>query len=242
MSAGVLTFPAPVDPATASIFPFSRYRLMFLRTGVTYRLVKKRPGSLFMCPFALFSCLIFSNNSLIPCSRIYSASGHCFVCIEDVDKVSNDKCSVVWQTCFHQGQRLGDTSLKRCQKQRDSPKGEHFQCPKVWQWPDFTASISASVTTNEQFISPCFSLALSLTPMTFYGSLFILCWGLAVLYIHVFPQFSFKWGDVDASAVKKVNTHPIHLWMADSRRRRWKENWIWAIRNVPSTVLWHEDN
>lgn len=29
------TFPAPVDPATASIFPFSRYRLMFLRTGVT---------------------------------------------------------------------------------------------------------------------------------------------------------------------------------------------------------------
>lgn len=77
-----LTFPAPVDPATASIFPFSRYRLMFLRTGVTYRLVKKRPGSLFMCPFALFSCLIFSNNSLIPCSRIYSASGHCFVCTE----------------------------------------------------------------------------------------------------------------------------------------------------------------
>lgn len=29
------TFPEPVDPATASIFPFSRYRLMFLRTGVT---------------------------------------------------------------------------------------------------------------------------------------------------------------------------------------------------------------
>lgn len=79
---GWLTFPAPVDPATASIFPFSRCRLMFLRTGVTYRLVKKRPGSLFMCPFALFSCLIFSYNSLIPCSRIHSASVHCCVCTE----------------------------------------------------------------------------------------------------------------------------------------------------------------
>lgn len=76
-----LTFPAPVDPATASIFPFSRYRLTFFRTGVTYRLVKKRPGS-FMCPFALFSRLIFSNNSLIPCSRIYRTGVHCFVWTE----------------------------------------------------------------------------------------------------------------------------------------------------------------
>lgn len=83
-----LTFPAPVDPATASIFPFSRYRLMFLRTGVTYRLVKKSPGSLAMCPFALFSCLIFSNNSLIPCGR------NVHVCTEQEDNVSNDTCFV----------------------------------------------------------------------------------------------------------------------------------------------------
>lgn len=56
-----LTFPEPVDPATASILPFSRCRLMFLRTGVTYRLVKKRL-SLLGCPLALFSCWIFSYS------------------------------------------------------------------------------------------------------------------------------------------------------------------------------------
>lgn len=60
------TFPEPVDPATASICPFSRYRLMFLRTGVTYRLVKNSPTSPLGWPLDLFSCFIFSNNSPIP--------------------------------------------------------------------------------------------------------------------------------------------------------------------------------
>ena len=62
----VPTFPEPVEPATANILPFSRYRLMFFRTGVTYRLVKKTLASSFGWLLALFSCLIFSKSSPMP--------------------------------------------------------------------------------------------------------------------------------------------------------------------------------
>lgn len=117
-----LTFPAPVDPATASIFPFSRYRLMFLRTGVIYKLVKKSPGSLPKCPFALFSCLIFSNNSLIPCGRN--------VCTEQVDNVKK------WHVLCHftevpsSGPEAQRHQLKMLSGTTDSP-AEHLHCATV---------------------------------------------------------------------------------------------------------------
>lgn len=58
--------------------------------------------------------------------------------------------------------------------------------------------------------------------LTFYGPLFIQCRQLGVFYIHPSLLFSFKRDDVDVSAVKKGHTHPIHLRMEDSRRRRRK--------------------
>lgn len=60
------TFPDPIEPVTANISPFFRFKLMSFSTGVTHRLVKKRPASPLGWPLALFSCLILSKSSPVP--------------------------------------------------------------------------------------------------------------------------------------------------------------------------------